>query len=330
MFKKAIITLFILSSLTGIVFITAKLSDERVSTFWQIGRDRAPEEDVSILVLGRVAEGQGGRWHAAPNLVDAIVLINYSPEAEVINLVSLPRDLYGSFGDEKFKINEIYSRKKIDSLLEKLPEITGIETDKFLVVDAGIIERVTDELGGIDIFIEETVTDPVSGYRLEEGEQHLNGEDVVWLIRNRYSPQGDFFREKNQQVVIEGIFEKFSELGSPQKVSFLFSLVPEVKNAESNFNLGEIIPKFDNLESLRFNGVVLDFSTGLLSSSYVPIGGSAATSAPLQDSLGQADATNTASSTGTTSTVVSAYTLIPAEGIDNYTEIRQFITDRIK
>ena len=31
--------------------------------------------DISVLILGQVAEGQGGQWHFAPGLTDTIVLL---------------------------------------------------------------------------------------------------------------------------------------------------------------------------------------------------------------------------------------------------------------
>lgn len=310
-------------------FFLSTFDKERVSYFWD-NPERVGEEDVTILILGRVAEGQGGRWHSAPGLTDAIVIINYRPARDVINLVSLPRDLYGEFGGEEFKVNEIYRRKKIEDFMEKLPEIIGIEVENFLVVDVDLIETAVDSLGGIDVELTAPVTDSISGFRLEKGIHHLSGEDAIWLMRNRYSPEGDFFREKNQHVVIASIFNSFNMLSAGDKTVFLLGMVPYVRDAEANFSIGEIVPRFGEISNLTFNSVTLDFSTGLLRSSYVPVGvrfADIVTSTP-QSNLGQA--TTSVTSTVITPTPIRAYVLIPTEGINNYTAIREFIAGKLQ
>src|SRR3990167_5011968 len=123
---------------------------ENRASFLSDKREEKIDDKVSLLILGRVAEGQGGQWHAAPNLTDAIVVAEYEPEKNVINLVSLPRDLYGEFGGETFKINEVYGRKKIEEFMKKLPEVTGIEVKNYLVVDVEIIKTAVDKLGGVE------------------------------------------------------------------------------------------------------------------------------------------------------------------------------------
>jgi len=113
--RTVIAVIILLLILVGVGIIAS--SGEQSTTFFKDKDIENPEEEVSILILGRVAEGQGGQWHAAPNLTDAIVVLQYVPDKNTVNLVSLPRDLYGEFGGNSFKINEIYSRKKINEFI---------------------------------------------------------------------------------------------------------------------------------------------------------------------------------------------------------------------
>lgn len=309
----AILILFLI--LLGFGYLV-NFGEQSTSFFRDRGESKADEE-ISLLILGRVAEGQGGQWHAAPDLTDAIVIAQYVPEENRVNLVSLPRDLYASFGDTKFKINEIYSRKKIQEFMEKLPEITGIEVKNYLIVDADMIKATVDNLGGIDMEITETITDPVTGFKMESGMHHLSGEDSVWVMRNRFAPEGDFFREKNQHSVIASIFNAFSNLTSAGKTKFLLSMVPYVQGTETNFSIGEIVPKLGDAGNLAFNSVVLDFSTGLLKSSYVPVGTRQVT-------------TTVDGIATTTATSLRAYVLIPRDGVDQYQEIRAFIQEKLR
>lgn len=254
-------------------------------------------QDLAVLVLGRVAPGEGGRWHNAPELADSMVLVYYNAGTKTVNLISLPRDLYGTFGGESFKLNEVAKRKKIDDLLAKMPEMTGIKTERYVIVDLGIVEKVVDELGGVDVVLEASVTDPVSGFTLKKGANHLNGNQAVFLIRNRFAPEGDFFRERHQHLLIKAIFDELSRLSPADRTKFFFQILPEVTKSQSNFSIGELIPQLGNIQIQRFNGITLDFSTGVLVSSVDPIG---------------------------------AYVLIPKEGINNYVGVRKYIESKLQ
>ena len=318
--------LFILA----VIFFAAFFGDERIALRLQRDEGGLPEHEVNVLLLGRVAEGQGGRWHLAPGLVDTVVVFHYRPETNTVNLISLPRDLYGAFGRHPYKLNEIYRRKEIENFLEKLPEITGVSTDKYLVVDIGILEDTVDALGGIDVTLSATVTDPVGGFRLGAGEHHLSGEDTAWLIRNRNAPGGDFFREANQHLVIASIFDRFEELTRTERTKFYFAMIPETGRIESNFNTGELIGQFGNLDELNFNSIVIGFETGLLRSAHIA-GGQIVTSTPAIPAPTATSATSTAAtSTATTTSPVAAYVLLPTAGMDNYTAIREFIQGKIQ
>ncbi|KKU11501.1 MAG: Cell envelope-like protein function transcriptional attenuator common domain protein [Parcubacteria group bacterium GW2011_GWB1_45_7] len=330
--RTAVAIIILLLILVGIGYLAD--SGEQSTTFFKNGDDSESSDEVSLLILGRVAEGQGGQWHAAPNLTDAIIIAQYLPERNRINLISLPRDLYGEFGGSEFKINEIYSRKKIGEFMEKLPEITGVEVENYLVVDVDTIKAAVDSLGGVDVALEEAVTDPVSGFKLEPGLHHLDGESVIWIMRNRFAPGGDFFREKNQHNIIASIFDAFNSLSSVEKTRFLLSMVPYAQGTETNFSVGELAPRLGDINEISFNSVTLDFSTGLLVSSYVVIG----TTTVVTEVKNLATSTQQSSSTEdpsgqagqSTATSLRAYVLIPREGINNYNAIREYIETKLQ
>ncbi len=294
--------LIILASFLGIVILISfagLLSQERFYFFGS--NDFFDRNDLAVLVLGEVASGEGGRWHQAPQLADTIVLVYYQSDTQTVNLISLPRDLYGEFGGEWFKLNEVDRRNKIDGLLDKLPEMTTVKTDKFIIVDLTLVKEVVDDLGGIDIVLDSPVTDPVSGFQMKAGLNHLSGDDAVWLIRNRYAPQGDFFREKNQHLVVQAIFSRLSQLNTAEKTKFFLRILPETRKMKANFSVSDILPQLRETGTVKFNSIVLDFGTGLLASTYID--------------LGEAGA---------------AYVLVPQEGVNKYEAIRQYISSRIR
>ncbi|KKS83026.1 MAG: cell envelope-related transcriptional attenuator [Candidatus Wolfebacteria bacterium GW2011_GWC1_43_10] len=272
---------------------------ESISDFFE---DIFRQSQINILVFGRPGvEYQGG------DLADALVLVHFDPDRNKTFLISLPRDLWISDKDEQFKINEAIYKKKIPSVLSEVKDITGLSADGYLIVDLKIVKEAVDFLGGVDIVLEETAVDWVSHFEMKAGPQHLNGEDAVWLIRNRYNREGDFFREKNQQAVIKSAFDKFIALSKEKKIDFFkeFILNPSIL-ANAQIDMSLLTPYiFDsNLTEISLESVVLDFSTKLLKTGYISL--------PV----------------GATTTNVSV--LIPSAGFENYQEIKKYIQEKVK
>jgi LCP family protein required for cell wall assembly len=303
MFRGTIwIWIFLILLLGGIAFVVGGgLEEERMSIAAEKNETTDVDKPFSVVALGQVGVGHGGRWHFAPELTDTIMLIYLHPATSIVNIISLPRDLYGSFGAEKMKINRAALEGKTLEVLNVLSQMTGIEVGRYVIFDLGLVKSVIDDLGGIDIILPVAVHDPVGSFSLDAGANHLDGETAAWLIRNRYAPQGDFFREKNQHVVLEAIFTRFNQLTSLEKTSFVFRTLPDLSKSISNFSLGETISDLEGVKIAGFNSVVLDFDTKLWQSSSVP------------SANGEA-----------------AYVLIPEAGVDDYTAIRAYVQEHLK
>lgn len=289
-----LILIVMVGVVAALIFMDARAIIAFINASKSVNTDA--QSNFTVLVLGEAGEGEGGPWEQAPNLTDAIILIRFLPKENSVDLVSIPRDLYGTFGTSTFKINEMLVRHELSQFMGKLPDITGIGTDKFVIVDLSIVKSVVDDLGGIDVDLPSTVTDSVSGYSISAGWHHLDGSDVDWLIRNRFAPEGDFFREDNQHIVIEAVLKKFLDLNLYERSKLLLSLTPQINKIETNVSLGQMYQLASESGNVTFHNAVLNFSTGLVESSSTP------------------------TSNG------SQYILVPKDGMNNYSEIRDYIT----
>lgn len=271
---------------------------KKLSIFSNNDDNPISEDRISFLLLGETGRALG--WSNAPDLTDSIILVDYRPQIGVVNLVSLPRDLWVNLGGESFKLNEALRRGKMNELLEALTQMTGIKTDKYVVVNVDILKKVVDDLGGIDLTLKDNVVDKVSGYTIKAGENHINGEQAIWLSRNRFSPEGDFFREKNQQELVKAIMKKFKGLGMMEKTAFLFRMTPELGNLNTNIDFKELLPNMRQFGGVRLNNIVVDFKTGILQSSEVELGSAM------------------------------AYILVPRLGAGKYDEMRTYVQSKIE
>ncbi len=257
-------------------------------------------QDLTFLVLGRTGAGEGGMWEGAPNLTDAIMLVDLNTRTGVLNLISIPRDLYGTWGSSAFKINEAFERGKMNDLLNGVADITGIGTDKYVVIDLNTVSSIVDALGGVDINLPSRITDEVSGYTLSSGEHHLDGATAVWIMRNRYAGEGDFFREENQHLILEALLEKLRGMSTAERLSFVIKVLPTLSSDESNMNFGDLLNYASEINGIKFNNIVLDFTTGLLESSSTTVGNS------------------------------EMYILLPISGMNNYSGVRAYIQSKLE
>jgi len=304
MSRNLIILLIIIILILGGVFLLFKLPGHSIE--WQNAAsffiDFFKPQPITIVVFGLSNE----------KLADAILMVHYIPEKSKIFLISIPRDLWIADKKEQFKINEVFNKNKTEAVIEKIEDITGFKVNGYLSIDLKTIQEMIDDLKGVDITLSEPAIDWVSGYTLGPGDVHLNGEDAVWLIRNRFNPEGDFFREKNQHQIIEKAFEKFKLLNQQQKFAFIkkFFINSEILktlNLDSKI-ISELLFKTD-FSNLTIKSIVLDFSTKLFRTAEIPMTNGAINS----------DA----------STTKNISVLLPTEGFERYDRIREYIKTQI-
>lgn len=294
---KLITAVFLLSALIlgGWFSLSYK---KRIYIFANNDDNPISKDRTTFLVLGKTGKVIG--WNFSPELADTIILIDYRPKIGALNLISLPRDLYVTVDNESFKLNEVVKRNKINGFLNELSQITGLKTDKYVVVDIELLKNIVDGVGGVDLELKSDAVDWASGYTIKAGKQHLDGNQAVWLSRNRFASDGDFFRERNQHDIIKAIIHKFKNLGPIDKMAFVFKITPELSKLQTNLDFSQLIPLIEKASNIRFNNVVMDFKSGILQSSSVQYGSS------------------------------SAYILVPRKGQNDYTEIKDYIQSKLE
>lgn len=256
--------------------------------------------------LSVVAFGEVGPEYGGARLADTILLVHFLPDQKKGYMISIPRDLWISDGEEQFKINEVLFRKKIPQALLEIKDLTGIEPDGYTIVNLSLVRDAVDFLEGVDVTLDAPAIDWVSGFTLPVGTHHLDGEDAVWLLRNRYNREGDFFREKNQQKVVEAAILAFQKLPREKKLEFIkkFVFTAQVLS-QAHVDFSKLTPFVldPELAKVSLEHIILDYETGLFKIDSVPL------------------------HTAATTTYVSV--VLPSAGFERYEEIRAYIQNRI-
>jgi len=253
-------------------------------------RDLSGQADDRINIL---LTGMGGLGHQGPFLTDTIILASIRPSDGKVALLSIPRDLSVSIpGYGWRKINNVNHYGELnnpgngaDETKKFMEDLLDTNIDYYVRVDFSGFEKLIDELGGIDVYVDNAFTDtefPDDNYGYQtisfpQGWQKMNGTTALNYARSRHGNNGegsDFARSQRQQKVIKAIKDKVlsvNTLINPLKLNSLFEAYQT--NVSTNIKLSEI-PAFAKLakkiDDEKLHTMILDNSPdGLLYSTMV-------------------------------------------------------------
>jgi len=308
-----------------------------------------PKNIYNILLLG-----YGGGMHQGAYLTDTMIVAHVDLEKKKAVLISIPRDIWVKVptrSDSFYsKINAVYQmglfpedypdldRKYISSenpsgLVKKVVgDVTGLKIDYYVAVDFQGFVNAIDTLGGVNINVTNSFTDPeypiegkeddLCGKKEEDlpeldkiatesavlafpcryetvtftkGLTQMDGETALKFARSRHSLEdgGDFRRAQRQQQVIDAVKNKVLS------INFIPKIVPFIDE------LGDHITT--DVKADRFilegpNASKYSIATYVISDEFM---------------------TQTRSENG-------QYIIVPRTGIDDWDEIHTVISNRLK
>jgi hypothetical protein len=139
-------------------------------------------------------------------------------------------------------------------------------------VDFHGFEQIVDTLGGIDIYVPETIDDPTYpdnyyGYEpfyIEAGQHTLNGHDALRYARTRHTPGADFSRARRQQQVLLAIRDKALQLGMVPKIPELWNTMAGTVQTDLQLvDIVELAQLADEIDTANIKSVVIDHTLTL-------------------------------------------------------------------
>lgn len=158
---------------------------------------------------------------------DTMMLVYISGSENKIGLLSLPRDTITiNESGRTVKLNAIYTGRGTEGaedLMQCVSQYIGYTPDGYLIFNWKLVEDITDLMGGLDLVLKQQISVETDGVEVHvpEGEQHLNGEEVLAALRYRYGyVDADLGRVKVQRQIVEAVTEQWVSLDK-------ISLVPD-------------------------------------------------------------------------------------------------------
>lgn len=145
---------------------------------------------------------------------DVNILMTVNQDTKKILLTTTPRDSYVPIADggnnQKDKLTHagIYG---VDSSIHTLENLYGVDINYYVRLNFTSFLKLIDLLGGVDVYNDQEFTAHTNGKYYPVGNVHLDSEQALGFVRERYSlADGDRDRGRNQQKVIVAIIQKLT------------------------------------------------------------------------------------------------------------------------
>ncbi|WP_322747598.1 MULTISPECIES: LCP family protein [unclassified Frankia] len=199
----------------------------------------APPGTENFLLVGSDSREGTGNQYQSDEVVSGqrsdTTMIAHLDANGTTTLVSFPRDTLVTIpGHGRNKLNAAITIGGPSLLIRTLENLTNIKIDHFVSIDLAGFKAMTDAIGGVTICVRplpggstSNLHDEWSQWHGVVGENHLNGEQALAFVRQRYGlPDGDFDRIRRQQQFISTVFQKATSngvLANPAKLEGLLA-----------------------------------------------------------------------------------------------------------
>lgn len=191
-------------------------------------------EPRNVIILGTDKSGLRS---------DVIMVMSVYPEKNTVSLMSVPRDTKVQINRSNRKINSALQIGGDELAVQTVKDLLSIPIHDYVVVNFDAVETIIDELGGIrfnvpcDMHYEDPEQDLF--IHINKGEQLLNGEKAVQVLRFRQYPMADLQRNQVQQDFFKAAFSQKFQPQYIGKVPAIYGLITE--NVRSSMSANEVL-----------------------------------------------------------------------------------------
>ena len=224
-----LIGLIVTICLSGFGYVYLKLNkmyvkDEAVKSTEEQGT--MVEGITNILLVGT-----DGEYVEKGNRSDGMMLVTIDSKNKDIKLTSIARDTYVDIpGYSTEKLTHAYAYEGIDLLKEVFKVNFNLDIDKYIAVNFVSFMDIMDELGGVEVNVEEKDINEINKYIdacygyyknkdekdkeyiTKSGVQRLNGYQALAFSRIRYTDSA-FARDNRHREVAESVYKEFAQKG---------------------------------------------------------------------------------------------------------------------
>lgn len=240
--KRKKLTIVLLFLLLGIGFYIYY-----VPFFAKDNSDLAPElrEEVSLVLIGLDDEDSVAHKEVE---ADAIVVTDFQVEDKKITFKNISPSM--KLGDRQLR------KMKPQQIITELKEKIGLEAPYYFVLSYEGFKKTVNELGGVEISLDEQLEVPDMGLFLVKGENLLSGKEALNYSRWYDVREDELARIERQQKIINATADKIFQNKSLANIPELYrTLVKSYESTETNLDqkiILELIEFFRERKNIEF------------------------------------------------------------------------------
>ena len=230
----------VLALIGGVLYVNHVVFGDidRIDAFGSIDPQTRPDpaegEAINILLAGADngdAEGtegmsiedamETGDWSSGLYRSDTIMVLHIPEDHSRAYVVSIPRDSYVKIYNEtgkfeaKHKVNYAFSVYGPAGYVSTIEHLTDVRMDHLAIIDWSGFKDVVDALGGVRLYVPETIRDTSQNYTYKQGWNDYDGELALKYVRSRYPlDEGDFDRNRRQQNFLRAMLDQMAQEGA--------------------------------------------------------------------------------------------------------------------
>lgn len=246
--RKILIILFLIVAIAGIIF-AKRLHD--LDGNWLavlMGHNKHTLEnlqEIKVLIMGE-----------STGMSDTIIVAKYNPRTQEAALLSIPRDTFigtsRQSANASHKINSLYQAGVApEKTLEAVNRITGLNIEKYILVDTKALRELVDIIGGVEfdvpIDMQYDDNDQDLHIYLAKGKQILDGSQAEQVSRFRHNNNGstypyeygmeDYGRMKTQRNLIIAIAKQTIKAKHITEIGKIIDVMKNNVKTNIDFNL---------------------------------------------------------------------------------------------
>ncbi|WP_271400371.1 LCP family protein [Salinicoccus roseus] len=219
-------------------------------------------DSFTVLILGideSATRKEQEKLETEDFRTDTMILATFDKEQDEVKLTSIPRDTLTYFPEENYfdKITHAHREGGPEASMRAVESLLNVPVDHYVRVNMTAVVDIVDALGGVEFDVpfdmeEPNQTDRGEEIVLEEGEQVLNGEEALAVVRSR-SVDTDLGRGQRQLKLVEKILSKAKSTGALSKIDDLIEVVADNTKHDMESKTIRSLAAYYSFNDIEFN-----------------------------------------------------------------------------
>ena len=196
-----------------------------------INDDAINTEEGQYLILLVGVDKNGNDDNTDFTRTDTIMLVSADTKTGNMELLSIPRDSRVKIRDKFDKVNHAHAFGGIELTMQTLRQFLGLDIDYYVQVNYQALINIVDALGGVDYDVPEGINIHKGKVKIQPGQNHLDGNEVMWYLRTRniYN-NGDIGRVNTQQAFVKAMVDEMVKKSKDMNLmTFISNYIKYVK-----------------------------------------------------------------------------------------------------